>query len=108
MGTLTKSSEEAFEIMPAQKLRLLEKAPLLAHCSSEQIQTVAACASVEHFPAGAIIIKEETLSDYCYFLVEGSVDIYREEKQFLLGRLSRGAVFGVMSLMERKPRSATV
>ena len=94
--------------MVEQKLRLLEKAPLLAHCSSEQIQTVATCASVEHFPAGAIIIKEETLSDYCYFLVEGSVDIYREEKQFLLGTLSRGAVFGVMSLMERKPRSATV
>ena len=108
MGTLTKSCQEASEIMPEQKLRLLEKAPLLAHCSSEQIQTVATCASVEHFPAGAIIIKEETLSDYCYFLVEGSVDIYREEKQFLLGTLSRGAVFGVMSLMERKPRSATV
>ena len=108
MGTLTKSCQEAFEIMPEQKLRLLEKAPLLAHCSSEQIQTVATCASVEHFPAGGIIIKEETLSDYCYFLVEGSVEIYREEKQFLLGTLSRGAVFGVMSLMERKPRSATV
>jgi CRP-like cAMP-binding protein len=108
MGTLTKSFPEASEIMVEQKLRLLEKAPLLAHCSSEQIQTVATCASVEHFPAGAIIIKEETLSDYCYFLVEGSVVIYREEKQFLLGTLSRGAVFGVMSLMERKPRSATV
>jgi hypothetical protein len=31
------------------------------------------------------------------------VDIYREEKHFLLGTLSSGAVFGIMSLMERKP-----
>jgi CRP/FNR family transcriptional regulator, cyclic AMP receptor protein len=108
MSTRTKSHHEASEITPEQKLRLLEKSPLLANCSSEQIQAVATFASVEHFPVGAIIIKEETLSDYCYLLVEGAVDIYREEKKFLLDTLSRGAVFGVMSLMERKPRSATI
>jgi CRP-like cAMP-binding protein len=108
MGTLTKSSHEGSEITPEQKLGLLEKSPLLANCSFEQIQAVATFASVEHFPVGAIIIKEETPSDYCYLLVEGAVDIYREEKRFLLDTLSSGAVFGIMSLMERKPRSATV
>jgi CRP-like cAMP-binding protein/membrane protease YdiL (CAAX protease family) len=108
MGTLAKSSQEGSEITPEQKLGLLEKSPLLANCSLEQIQAVARFASVEHFPVGAIIIKEDTPSDYCYLLVEGAVDIYREEKHFLLGTLSSGAVFGIMSLMERKPRSATV
>jgi CRP/FNR family transcriptional regulator, cyclic AMP receptor protein len=108
MGTLTKSCPEGLEIRPDEKLRLLAQARLLANCSSEQLQAIATFASVEHYPAGAIIIKEDTPSDYCYLLVEGTVDIYREEKGFLLDTLSSGAVFGVMSLMERKRRSATV
>jgi CRP/FNR family transcriptional regulator, cyclic AMP receptor protein len=108
IGTLTKSSPEGLEIRPDEKLRLLAQARLLANCSSEQLQAIATFASVEHYPLGAIIIKEDTPSDYCYLLVEGTVDIYREERGFLLDTLSSGAVFGVMSLMERKRRSATV
>jgi CRP-like cAMP-binding protein len=108
MGTLTKSDHEGSEITAEEKLRLLEQSPLLADCGPEQIQAVATFASVEHFPEGAIIIKEDTPSDYCYLLVEGTVDVYREEKRFLLDTLSSGEVFGVMSLMERKRRSATV
>jgi CRP-like cAMP-binding protein len=108
MGTFVKSSDKGFEITPEEKLHFLEKAPLLANCSSQQIQTVARFASVEHFAVGGIIIKEDTPSDYCYLLVEGDVDVYREDKHFLLDTLSRGDAFGIMSLMERKPRSATV
>ena len=108
MGTLTTSQHEGSEITLEPELALLEKSPLLADCSSQQIQVVARFASMEHFAVGAIIIKEETPSDYCYLLMEGAVDIYREEKQFLLDTLSSGAVFGVMSLMDRKARSATV
>jgi CRP/FNR family transcriptional regulator, cyclic AMP receptor protein len=108
MGTLTKSYHEGSEITPEEKLRLLVESRLLAGCSFEQIQAVTTFASVEHFPDGAIIIKEDTPSDYCYLLVEGAVVVYREEKHFLLNTLSSGAVFGIMSLMERKPRSATV
>jgi CRP-like cAMP-binding protein len=57
---------------------------------------------------GAIIITEDTPADYSYLIVEGAVDVYREERRFLLDTLSSGGVFGIMSLMERKPRSATV
>jgi CRP/FNR family transcriptional regulator, cyclic AMP receptor protein len=108
MDTLTKSYRDGSEITPEEKLHLLKKSRLFANCTFEQIQAVAAFASVERWAAGAIIIKEETPSDYCYLLLEGAVDIYREEKRFLLGTLLSGAVFGVMSLLERKPRSATV
>jgi CRP-like cAMP-binding protein len=108
MGIFVKSYDKGFEITPEEKLHFLEKAPLLANCSSQQIQTVARFASVESFAVGGIIIKEDIPSDYCYLLVEGDVDVYREDKHFLLDTLSRGDAFGIMSLMERKPRSATV
>ena len=95
-------------MMPEQKFHFLVNSRLFSGCSVEQIKAVVRFATVEHLPIGAIIIKEDTPSDYAYLLVEGVVDIYREEKHFLLGTLSSGAVFGIMSLMERKQRSATV
>ena len=95
-------------MMPEQTLHFLANSRLFVSCSFEQIKAAARFAIVEHYPIGAIVIKEDTPSDYAYLLVEGVVDIYREEKHFLLGTLSSGAVFGIMSLMERKQRSATV
>jgi CRP-like cAMP-binding protein len=91
-----------------QKLNFLVNSPLFADCAFEQIQAVARTATIERYPIGATIIKEDTRCDYFYLIVEGAVDIFREEKHFLLDTLSSGAVFGIMSLMERKPRSATV
>ena len=108
MGTLTNSHPEGPTMMPEQKFHFLVNSRLFSGCSVEQIKAVVRFATVEHLPIGAIIIKEDTPSDYAYLLVEGVVDIYREEKHFLLGTLSSGAVFGIMSLMERKQRSATV
>ena len=108
MSILTDSYYAGSAMMPEEKLHVLANSPLLADCSSEQIQAVARFAIVERYPIGAIIVKEDTPSDYSYLLVEGTVDIYREGKHFLLDTLSSGAVFGIMSLMERKPRSATV
>jgi CRP-like cAMP-binding protein len=118
MSILTDSDHAGSAMVAEEKLHFLANSPLFADCSSEQIQTVARFAIVERYPIGAIIIKEDTPSDYSYvfkvvvgfaaLLVEGTVDIYREGKHFLLDTLSSGAVFGIMSLMEKKPRSATV
>jgi CRP-like cAMP-binding protein len=108
MVILMNSYYKASSMTPEEKLHFLANSPLLADCSFEQIQAIARFAIVERYPIGTIIIKEDTPSDYSYLLVEGSVDIYREEKHFLLDTLSSGGIFGIMSLMERKPRSATV
>jgi CRP-like cAMP-binding protein len=108
MGTLMNSHSEGSAVASEQKLQFLVNSRLFANCSLEQIHAVASFAIVEHYATGAIIIKEDTPCDYSYLLAEGAVDVYREEKHFLLDTLSSGAVFGIMSLMKRKPRSATV
>jgi CRP/FNR family transcriptional regulator, cyclic AMP receptor protein len=89
-------------------VRFLERSALFSDVTPEQIRAVAACAVIENHPAGSIIIEEDTPSDYFYLIVEGTVDIYREEKELLLESLSTGAVFGLLSIIENKPRSATV
>jgi CRP-like cAMP-binding protein len=91
-----------------ETVRILERSALFSDVTPEQLRAVAASAIVEDHPAGSIIIEEDTPSDYFYLIVDGAVDIYREEKHLLLESLSTGAVFGLLSIIENKPRSATV
>ncbi len=91
-----------------ETVHFLERSALFSDVTPEQIRAVAACALVENHPAGSIIIEEDAPSDYFYLIVDGAVDIYREEKHLLLESLSTGAVFGLLSIIENKPRSATV
>jgi CRP-like cAMP-binding protein len=46
------------------------------------------------------VIEEDAPSDYFYLIVEGKVDIYREEKHLILESLSTGAVFGLLSIID--------
>lgn len=91
-----------------ETVRFLEGSALFAGITSEQLRVVAASATIENHPAGSVVIEEDAASDYFYLIVEGKVDIYREEKHLILETLSRGAVFGLLSIIEHKPRSATV
>ena len=91
-----------------EAVRFLEGSALFAGVTTEQLRAVAASATSENHPAGSVVIEEDAASDYFYLIVEGKVDIYREEKHLILETLSTGAVFGLLSIIERKPRSATV
>ena len=91
-----------------ETVRFLEGSPLFADLTPEQLRAVAASAVIEEHPAGSVIIEEDAASDYFYLIMEGKVDIYREERHLVLESLSTGAVFGLLSIIENKPRSATV
>jgi len=69
-----------------ETVRFLERSALFSDVTPEQIRAVAACAVVENHPAGSIIIEEDAPSDYFYLIVDGAVDIYREEKAFAAGK----------------------
>jgi CRP-like cAMP-binding protein len=91
-----------------ETVRFLEGSALFAGITPEQLRAVAASAIIEHHAVGSIVIQEDAPSDYFYLIVEGKVDIYREEKHLILESLSTGAVFGLLSIIEHKARSATV
>jgi hypothetical protein len=59
---------------------------------------------------GATIINEGTTGSDAYFILSGSVEVSKKvgEEKLVLSRLVKGSIFGEMSLVDDKPRSATI
>lgn len=64
----------------------------------------------QRFKQGATIIHEGTTGSYAYLIVSGSVEVTKQvgDEKLVLSRLVKGNIFGEMSLVDDKPRSATV
>lgn len=63
-----------------------------------------------NFPAGAVVFKEGDQPDGVYFIMNGGVEVSRNEAgvKIQLAQLGADAVFGEMALIDSQPRSATV
>ena len=64
----------------------------------------------QRFKRGATIIHEGTAGSYAYLIVSGSVEVSKQvgNDKLVLSRLVKGNIFGEMSLVDDKPRSATI
>ena len=62
------------------------------------------------FKKGATIIHEGTTGSDAYLILSGSVEVYKKvgDEKLVLSRLVKGNIFGEMSLVDDKPRSATI
>ena len=62
------------------------------------------------FKKGATIIHEGTTGSYAYLILSGSVEVSKQvgNEKLVLSRLVKGNIFGEMSLVDDKPRSATI
>jgi CRP-like cAMP-binding protein len=67
-------------------------------------------ADTRTFKQGEILIQEGTSGDFAYVLSSGSVEVSKNVRgeRFVLSRLGVGSIVGEMSLIDGKPRSATV
>ena len=64
----------------------------------------------ERFKKGATIIHEGTTGSNAYLILSGSVEVFKKvgDEKLVLSRLVKGNIFGEMSLVDDKPRSATI
>jgi CRP-like cAMP-binding protein len=85
---------------------LLERHPLLARMSLDQIERVAQAGSLEEFHTGEEIVREGSLGDALYLVLTGAVGVSKNGQA--LARLVSGEFFGEMALIEPAPRSASV
>jgi len=75
------------------------------------IEAFKALGHLKPFSAGESICTENEDGDTAYLLLQGMVDIVRDthlKTPDRIARLRPGAIFGEMSLLENKPRNASV
>jgi SulP family sulfate permease len=76
--------------------------------SPEQLRLVQRYVRPVSFRGGEIIFREGEPGDGIYFILSGYVSVFTGNRDHRLATFSDGVFFGEMSILEDKPRSATV
>lgn len=83
---------------------------VLGALAEDQFNEFIKHAHITEYSPGTTIVREGTIGDEFYIVLDGSVDIYlqRTNREVLVGRKGRGEFFGEMALLGDGKRSATV
>ncbi|MFT5405830.1 MAG: CRP-like cAMP-binding protein [Verrucomicrobiales bacterium] len=107
--TSTVPSVMSFE---SDTIKFLESHHLFHGIPSNDLAIIFPFLGTEHFEPGDRITEEATPGDCIYVITRGSVAVTKRKPNgagsTLLDRLSRGATFGEMGLLEGGERSASV
>ena len=85
---------------------LLEEVTLFSKCTSRQRRTIARHAQIADLIEGVDLIKEGEPGDALFVILEGEAVVHQNGVE--LDRVSEGAYFGEMAILDGAPRSATV
>jgi CRP-like cAMP-binding protein len=80
--------------------------PLFSTCSKRQLAQVAALTVAADLTKGTVMTHQGAVGGLAYVIVTGQAEVTRDGKQ--IARLGPGDVVGELSLIDGKPRSATV
>lgn len=90
---------------------ILTRNPLFNGLEGFYLKDIAAIGEITGMPGGTQIICEGDIGDAVYFILSGKakVTLYGEEgREIVLAVLKEGDMFGEMSIIDDKPRSANV
>lgn len=88
----------------------LRNSPLFTELNETQLFFVSEAIEAKKYNLGEVIVKQGTIGEEFFILVQGRVEIVREQKDGeprFLGILSDGDCFGEIALIENVPRTAT-
>jgi signal transduction histidine kinase len=97
--------------MIADTVNHLKTAPLLASLSQDALIGLAKATHERRYKAGEVILREGERGDVLYVITQGVVDVvkgYSGPAEEVIATRSPGDVVGEMSLLEGRPRFATV
>ncbi len=84
----------------------LKKVPLFAELAHEQICRIALSAQESNAPSGTVLVREGEDGDTFFLILSGSARVDRDGQ--VVARLGPNQFVGEMSLLDGKPRAATV
>jgi len=89
---------------------ILQRSPLFDGMNTEAVETIRQALQPRRYPAGSLIFESGEMGEALYIVESGKVKIFRQSfggKAKVLAYVHAGDVFGEMSLVEDRPRSAT-
>ena len=92
-------------------IQLLRQIPLFSSLKDEEIEAIYKLSVTKKCPKDAIILLEDEEGDTLFVILKGKVKVttFSESgKEVIFSILNEGDFFGDMSLLDGKPRSATV
>jgi CRP-like cAMP-binding protein/HEAT repeat protein len=88
-----------------EKVLFLQRVPVFAQVSGEELMTLARTSEVVNMPRDAVVFRQGEPGGALYFLISGAVSLRVDDKE--VARLGPNDVFGEMSIFDREPRAAT-
>lgn len=89
-----------------EKAGALAGVPLFAGISADSMERLAAVAGEQDFGAGQFIVRQGQVGTGLYVILSGSVKVLRGSD--VVARLGRGEFFGELSVIDQRPRNASV
>ena len=87
-------------------VEVLGRVWLFSRCTKKELNALAALATQIEVPAGKVLTTEGQMGREFFVVISGKAEATRGE--IPIGTLGPGTFFGEMSLLEHKPRVATV
>lgn len=79
---------------------------MFSACSASQLRTIRRAIEEVVVPPGRVLCEEGSVGREFFFIVEGTAAVRRNGRK--VATLGPGQYFGELSLLDRKPRSASV
>jgi len=92
-------------------IALLKEIPIFSDLNEEEIKEIFNISSIKKFEKNDVVLLQHEPGDSLFILLQGKVKVVlfsKDGKEVILSTLSRGDYFGEMSLLDGKPRSASV
>ena len=100
--------EEMIGVQMDTQILELQDISLFQGLSPEQLHLVQRYVRPVSFRKGEIIFREGEPGDGIYFILSGYVSVFTGNRDHRLATFADGVFFGEMSILEDKPRSATI